>query len=301
MHHSDRDSRDHARRGVFYALVAATLFGISAPFSKLLLHEAKPQLFAGLLYLGSGTGLALFWIWRRATTGRSTNALTRRDLPWLAGAVLAGGILAPLCLITGIALTPASTASLLLNLEAVFTAGLAWFVFGEAFHKRIAFGMLVIIAGGVVLSWSGRMESSGFVGPLLVAASTFCWGLDNNLTQKISSGDALQLGMIKGLVAGSVNTSLAFAFGASWPGAGRCGAHATAASETTPKIATRLRATAALGTTEVRVIYRSPAMRSRQKAAGLVISFSVKRTPSDANRPRPPLAAKSRSTRSPTR
>ena len=219
MHHSDRDPRDHARRGVFYALVAATLFGVSAPFSKLLLHEAKPQLFAGLLYLGSGSGLALFWIWRRATTGRSTNALTRRDLPWLAGAVLAGGILAPLCLITGIALTPASTASLLLNLEAVFTAGLAWFVFGETFHKRIAFGMLVIIAGGVVLSWSGRMESSGFVGPLLVAASTFCWGLDNNLTQKISSGDALQLGMIKGLVAGSVNTSLAFAFGASWPGA----------------------------------------------------------------------------------
>jgi drug/metabolite transporter (DMT)-like permease len=219
MRDSDRDTPDHARRGVFYALAAATLFGISAPFSKLLLHEAKPQLFAGLLYLGSGSGLALSWLFRRATTGRSTNALKRRDLPWLAGAVLAGGTLAPLCLITGIALTPASTASLLLNLEAVFTASLAWFVFGEAFHKRIAFGMLVIIAGGMVLSWSGRVESSGLVGPLLVAASTFCGGLDNNLTQKISSGDALQLGMIKGLVAGSVNTSIAFAFGATWPGA----------------------------------------------------------------------------------
>jgi len=221
MHHSDRDSRDHARRGVFYALVAATLFGISAPFSKLLLHDAKPQLFAGLLYLGSGTGLTLVWLFRRATTGRSTNALTRRDLPWLASAILAGGVLAPLCLITGISLTPASTASLLLNVETVFTAGLAWLVFGEPFHRRIAFGMLVIIAGGVVLSWTGRVESSGIVGPLLVVASTFLWGLDNNLTNRISSGDAVQLGMFKGLVAGSVNTSLALALGATWPG----GAH----------------------------------------------------------------------------
>ena len=221
MHRSDRDSRDHARRGVFYALVAATLFGISAPFSKLLLHDAKPQLFAGLLYLGSGTGLTLVWLLRRATTGRSTNALTRRDLPWLASAILAGGVLAPLCLITGISLTPASTASLLLNVETVFTAGLAWLVFGEPFHRRIAFGMLVIIAGGVVLSWTGRVESSGIVGPLLVVASTFLWGLDNNLTNRISSGDAVQLGMFKGLVAGSVNTSLALALGATWPG----GAH----------------------------------------------------------------------------
>ena len=172
MHPSDQGARDHSRRGVFLALVAATLFGISAPFSKLLLRDASPQLFAGLLYLGSGVGLSLLWLGRRVR-GKSTNPLTRRDVPWLAGAILAGGVLAPLCLIAGIALTPASTASLLLNLEAVFTAGLAWFVFGEQFHKRIAFGMLVIIAGGVVLSWGGRFEMSGIVGPL--GGST--WGL----------------------------------------------------------------------------------------------------------------------------
>jgi len=199
------------------ALVAATLFGLSAPYSKLLLGDASPQLFAGLLYLGSGVGLSLLWLGRRIVR-KSTNALTRRDLPWLASAILSGGVLAPLCLITGIALTPASTASLLLNLEAVFTGGLAWFVFGEPFHKRIAIGMLVILAGGVVLSWDGRIESTALVGPLLVAASTFCWGLDNNLTQKIASGDAVQLGMLKGLVSGSVNTSLALALGAAWPG-----------------------------------------------------------------------------------
>jgi drug/metabolite transporter (DMT)-like permease len=222
MHPSDQGTRDHSRRGVFLALVAATLFGISAPFSKLLLRGASPQLFAGLLYLGSGVGLSLLWLGRRAR-GKATNPLTRRDVPWLAGAILAGGVLAPLCLIAGLALTPASTASLLLNLEAVFTAGLAWFVFGEQFHKRIAFGMVVIIAGGVVLSWGGRVESSGIVGPLLVAASTFCWGLDNNLTQRVSSGDAVQLGMLKGLVAGTVNTGLALALGAVWPGAAHLG------------------------------------------------------------------------------
>jgi drug/metabolite transporter (DMT)-like permease len=217
MHPSDQSTHDHARRGVIFALIAATLFGLSAPFSKLLLRDASPQLFAGLLYLGSGVGLSLLWVGRRIAR-TSTNALTHRDLPWLAGAILAGGILAPLCLIAGLALTPASTASLLLNLEAVFTAGLAWFVFGEPFHKRIAFGMLVIIAGGVVLSWDGRVESTSIAGPLLVAASTFCWGLDNNLTQKIASGDAVQLGMLKGLVAGGVNTGLALALGAVWPG-----------------------------------------------------------------------------------
>jgi drug/metabolite transporter (DMT)-like permease len=217
MHPSDRGTREHARRGVILALIAATLFGLSAPYSKLLLRDASPQLFAGLLYLGSGVGLSLLWLVRRIRR-KSTNSLTRQDVPWLASAILAGGVLAPLCLIAGIALTPASTASLLLNLEAVFTAGLAWFVFGEQFHKRIAFGMLVIIAGGVVLSWDGRVESTGILGPLLVAASTFCWGLDNNLTQKIATGDAVQLGMLKGLVAGGVNTGLALALGATWPG-----------------------------------------------------------------------------------
>ncbi len=217
MHPSDQGTRDHARRGVILALVAATLFGLSAPYSKLLLRDASPQLVAGLLYLGSGVGLSLLWAGRRVAR-KSTNPLTRRDVPWLASAILAGGVLAPLCLIAGIALTSASTASLLLNLEAVFTAGLAWIVFGEAFHKRIAFGMAVIIAGGVVLSWDGRVEATGIIGPLLVAASTFCWGLDNNLTQKVASGDAVQLGMLKGLVAGGVNTGLALALGAAWPG-----------------------------------------------------------------------------------
>src|SRR5215218_10267870 len=114
------------RSGVGLALVAALLFGASAPFAKLLLRDATPQLLAGLLYLGSGVGLGIVWL---ARTGSQDARLTRRDVPWLAGAIGFGGVLGPALLMAGLARTPASSAALLLNLESVFTALLAWFVF----------------------------------------------------------------------------------------------------------------------------------------------------------------------------
>ena len=205
-----------ARRGVVYALVAATLFGISATLSKLALRDTTPELLAGLLYLGSGAGLALLWLGRRATA-RAGTPLGRRDVPWFAASILAGGVAAPMLLMLGLARTTASTGSLLLNLEGAFTAGLAWFVFGESFDRRIALGMLVIIAGGVVLSWGGRAELGGLAGPLLVAGATLAWGIDNNLTQRFADRDPVQIGMIKGLVAGGVNTAIAVSLGTSWP------------------------------------------------------------------------------------
>ena len=211
-----------SRRGVGVALAAALLFGVSAPFAKLLLRDAAPQLLAGLLYVGSGVGLSLVWVARRRKTSREA-ALTSRDAPWLAGAIAVGGIAAPLLLMLGLARTPASAASLLLNLESVFTALLAWFVFRENFDRRVALGMVAIMAGGVVLSWDGRLQLGGLAGPLMVAAATLCWALDNNLTQKVSAGDPVQIAMLKGLVAGSVNTALALALGATWPALPRLG------------------------------------------------------------------------------
>ena len=207
-----------ARRGVVYALVAATLFGISATLSKLALRDTSPELLAGLLYLGSGAGLTLLWIGRRIAASSGTS-LARRDLPWFAASILAGGVAAPMLLMLGLARTTASTGSLMLNLEGAFTAGLAWFVFGESFDRRIALGMLVIIAGGVVLSWGGSAELGGFTGPLLVAGATLAWGVDNNLTQRFADRDPVQIGMIKGLVAGGVNTAIALSVGATWPAA----------------------------------------------------------------------------------
>src|SRR5215207_2486095 len=109
-------------KGVGYALMAALLFGAGAPAAKPLLTGTTPQLLAGLLYLGSGIGLLLYWLGRREAREASEAQLGRADLPWLAGAVLSGGVVGPLLLMAGLTRTPASAASLLLNLEGVFTA-----------------------------------------------------------------------------------------------------------------------------------------------------------------------------------
>jgi drug/metabolite transporter (DMT)-like permease len=205
-------------RGVLYALLAAALFGISAPLAKALLRGSSPQLLAGLLYLGSGIGLSIVAAMRRGERDATEAPLSRRDLPWLAAAICFGGMIGPVLLMIGLTRTPAASASLLLNLEAVFTALLAWIVFHENVDKRIAVGMLAIVTGGVVLSWEGRADFGSLAGPMAVAGACLCWGIDNNLTQKVSGGDPVQVAMLKGLCAGAVNTALASMLGARWPG-----------------------------------------------------------------------------------
>ena len=208
--------------GVGYALAAAALFGASTPFAKLLVGGVDPVLLAGLLYLGSGCGLfAWRWLGRPWNAKPSTEApLRRADLPWLAGAVLFGGVVAPVLLMTGLTVTPASTASLLLNVEGVLTALLAWFVFKENFDRRIALGMAAITAGGVLLSWESGSAAGALWGSLAVAGACLAWAIDNNLTRKVSAADPVQIAAIKGLVAGTVNVGIALVRGAEVPGAG---------------------------------------------------------------------------------
>jgi len=170
------------------------------------------------LYLGSGLGLSLLYLFRRGQTPREA-PLGRGDLPWLAGAVVFGGILGPVLLMLGLRLTSASSASLLLNLEGVFTALLAWFVFRENFDRRIALGMLLIVAGGVLLSWQGGTSADLRLGSLAVAGACLCWGIDNNFTQKLSAGDPVQVAAIKGAVAGTVNLTVALSMAARLPAA----------------------------------------------------------------------------------
>lgn len=207
-------------KGVIYALLAAALFGASTPFAKALIGQAAPVMLAGLLYLGSGLGL-LIWYTLRVLVARGqqpTNArLTRQDLPWLGGAILTGGIAGPVLLMFGLTLTPASSASLLLNMEGVLTALLAWFVFKENFDRRIFLGMVLIVAAGVLLSWQQRPALGVPWGALAIVAACLCWAIDNNLTRKVSASDAVQIAGIKGLVAGSVNLSIALALGSPWP------------------------------------------------------------------------------------
>ena len=203
-------------RNIAYALLAAALFGASTPFAKLLIGEASPVLLGGLLYLSSGLGLTVARLVR--DRGWKPSGLARAEWPWLLGAIFFGGILGPVALLFGLTQASASAASLLLNLEAVLTAVIAWVVFRENADRRIVLGMLAIVAGGVVLSWpAGETGPSGWMGPLAISAACLCWAIDNNLTRKVSASDALFIAGSKGLIAGTVNTGLALWLGAALP------------------------------------------------------------------------------------
>lgn len=213
-------------KGIAYALLAALLFGAGTPFAKLLVGHTEPLVLAGLFYLGSGIGLGAWLLSRPLLRHRASDGtrLTIPDLPWLAGAILAGGIVGPVLLMTGLASTPASTASLLLNMEGVFTALLAWFVFREHFDRRIFFGMTLIVIAGLLLSWEQSAPAGqAFAvsrGVIYIAGACLCWAIDNNLTRKVSAGDAVQIAAIKGLAASAVNLGIAYWLGLPFPGLG---------------------------------------------------------------------------------
>jgi drug/metabolite transporter (DMT)-like permease len=206
--------------GVPLALGSAVLFGISAPLSKLLVGSIDPGVLAGLLYLGAGGGLAVVEAGRSLIGLPSQESkLQRRDWPWLAAVVLFGGLLGPLLLLLGLSQTSGASGSLLLNLEGLATMAIAWLVFRENVDRRLLVGAAAILLGAVLLSWQGqglRLD----VGGLYVAAACLCWGIDNNLTRKLSGSDPVQIAMIKGLVAGAVNLGIALSLGAQLPGPG---------------------------------------------------------------------------------
>lgn len=200
------------------ALGAALLFGASTPLAKLLVGDVPPLLLAGLLYLGSGLGLGMLLflrrLWRRAEADELR--IPRAEWPWLLGAIVFGGVIGPALLMWGLTSTEGATAALLLNVEGVLTAVLAWVVFRENADRQIVLGMLAIVAGGVLLSWQpgGAHVSSG---ALLIAGACLAWAIDNNLTCKVSTNDAMLVACLKGLVAGGCNTSLALVSGSHWP------------------------------------------------------------------------------------
>jgi drug/metabolite transporter (DMT)-like permease len=206
------------RLGSSLALGAALLFGLSAPAAKLLVGGVDPWLLAGLLYLGSGIGLALVRLAQRALGApRHEAALAATDLPWLLGATVAGGIVGPVLLMFGLARGFASQSALLLNLEGVLTALIAWMVFREHFHTRIVVGMAAITTGAVALAWDGAAGVALDWSAVLVASACLAWAVDNNLTRIVSAADPLHIAALKGLVAGAVNVLIALGRGAAWP------------------------------------------------------------------------------------
>jgi drug/metabolite transporter (DMT)-like permease len=203
-------------RGVRAALASAVLFGAGTPLAKLLLGDVSPWMLAGLLYVGSGAGLWALRLVRRSPRVR----LARAEVPYLAGAVLAGGVLGPVLLMLGLSTMPASGASLLLNAEGVLTAVIAWVVFRENVDRRVLVGMGAIVAGAVVLSVPGSVQLGGAGSAAAVLGACLCWAVDNNLTRKVSLTDATWLAAVKGSVAGPVNVALALVVGSSLPGFG---------------------------------------------------------------------------------
>jgi drug/metabolite transporter (DMT)-like permease len=209
------------RTAVLYALLSAALFGISTPAAKGLIGTVDPVLLAGLLYCGAGIGVTILRRLAHAVLAPAAieQSLRRQDAPWLAGAIAAGGIAGPVLLMLGLARTDAAAASLLLTLEGAATALMAWFIFYENFDRRIALGMICLVTGAVALAWSGVPTLASVIGPIAIVGACIMWGLDNNLTRKVSLADPLQIVQFKGLIAGPINVALGLWAGASLPGA----------------------------------------------------------------------------------
>lgn len=205
--------------GIAFALASAGLFGASIPFAKVLLGGGVDSwLLAGMLYLGSGVGLAVILAVRHILGVHSKEAPLRRAvIPRLALATAIGGVAAPLLLMWGLARTDAASASLLLSLEGVATLAVAWFVFRENTEWRIVLGAAAILSGAVLVSWNGTPTMLAAWGPIAIALACGLWAIDNNITRGISGTDPIAIAAAKGLAAGTTNALLALTAGAALP------------------------------------------------------------------------------------
>lgn len=204
---------------ILQVCVAALLFGFSAPLAKLLLGQVDAVLLAGLLYLGAGAGAFLMQRLEIKRPGDSPaeTPLSTSDLPWLAGAIIAGGIAAPIVQMLALQHTPASTASLLLNFESVGTTIIAVGLFREKINRQVIFAMLLITAGSILLTWTNA-DWGISLGAFGILAACFLWGMDNNLTRKIADKNPLSIVAVKGIGAGIFSVTLALILGNRTPG-----------------------------------------------------------------------------------
>jgi drug/metabolite transporter (DMT)-like permease len=205
-------------------LGAAVLFGLSPPLAKLLLPATPPVLLAGLLYLSAGLGLSLLrWVARHVRPGASPERearLRRSDVAPLLGIILMGGMAGPILMLLGLQRVSASVGSLLLNLEGPFTIALAVTVFREHLSRREALAALVILASAALLGFQASEFRAQLLGVLALAGACLCWGVDNNLTQRLSVRNPVAIVQVKALGAGVCNLILAFALGERPPSLG---------------------------------------------------------------------------------
>ena len=195
-------TQQRAGHAVLWALLAAALYAISTPVSKLLLQDVAPTMMAGLLYLGAGTGMFVLGVVRRGIKQLPREQhLTRRDLPYTVGMVLLD-IAAPICLMVGLTRTTSANASLLNNFEIVATALIALMVFREKISRRLWLAIGLITLSSMILSFEDASSLQFSFGSLFVLAACVCWGFENNCTRMMSASDPLEIVVIKGFGSG---------------------------------------------------------------------------------------------------
>lgn len=202
--------------GVGFGISTALLFGGITPLAKLFLNDVQPWMLAGLLFLGGGLGLLPIYLIRQRVYP-SLDRLHQQDWQWLGASVLVGGVIAPVLLTTGLVHTTAAATSLLLNFECVFTALLAWTIFGERWRWQVFVGMVAIVAGGVVLAQAENTGIGLTWGALLILGTCFHWALDSNFTTKVAARDPVQVALLKSGGAGAINVAIALLMGQPLP------------------------------------------------------------------------------------
>jgi len=203
-------------KAAVFAILAAVLYAINIPFSKILLNRAQPSMMAAFLYLGAGLGLFLYGKLRGAAS--KGDPLTRRELPYTIGMILLD-IAAPILLMIGLESTSAANASLLNNFEIVATSLIALLIFREVLSRRLAAAIALVTLASVVLGFEGRGSFQFNRGSLFVLGAACCWGLENNCTRMLSSKDSVQITTIKGLFSGLGSLIVAFMAGEKLPDA----------------------------------------------------------------------------------
>lgn len=204
-------------KATVFAVLAATLYAINVPLSKLLLEHAAPTMMAAFLYLGAGIGLFILGrIQKVSGRGASAEPLTKADLPYTVGMVVLD-IIAPILLMLGIERTSSANVSLLNNFEIVATSLIALFIFKEVISKRTLLAIVLVTAASAILSFEGAGSFEFNTGSLLVLGAATCWGLENNCTKMISGKSSVQIVTIKGCFSGLGSLVVAFAVGESLP------------------------------------------------------------------------------------
>jgi drug/metabolite transporter (DMT)-like permease len=203
---------------ILLVLLAAVLYGASAPLAKLLLEQVEPIVMSSLLYLGAGLGVSLLRFgWHLSGQAQKEARLNLREWPWLTASVLVGGVLAPIVLMFGLRSTPAATASLLINFEGVATAMLGVWIFREHVSQRAWFSILVVTGASILLSLDMTTPWGFSLGTLAVVAAYLLWGFDNHVSRHLSVKDPLMLVSFRGIVAGAISLGLAILFGQTLP------------------------------------------------------------------------------------